>query len=113
MMTSFGQRLLASVGRGNFSTSFLSPGSTINRCFASLPDNPGKMHVMIPMSVNITMRAAGLTEQSQARVPEDHAENRNLLLAVYVVFGAAGGIGSALVQRLSGQQGAKVIQVRN
>ena len=46
-------------------------------------------------------------------MPEDHAENRDLLLAVYVVFGAAGGIGSALVQRLSGQQGAKVIQVRN
>jgi NAD(P)-dependent dehydrogenase (short-subunit alcohol dehydrogenase family) len=30
---------------------------------------------------------------------------------VYVVFGAAGGIGAALVQRLSGQQGAKVVQV--
>lgn len=30
-----------------------------------------------------------------------------------MVFGAAGGIGAALVQRLSGQQGAKVVQVRN
>jgi NADP-dependent 3-hydroxy acid dehydrogenase YdfG len=51
----------------------------------------------------------------RVRVPEGHAEHRDLkcLLAVYVVFGAAGGIGSALVQRLSGQQGAKVIQVRN
>lgn len=33
------------------------------------------------------------------------------LSAVYVVFGAAGGIGSALARRLAGQQGAKVVQV--
>ena len=31
--------------------------------------------------------------------------------AVYVVFGAAGGIGSALTKRLGAQQGAKVVQV--
>lgn len=30
---------------------------------------------------------------------------------VYVVFGAAGGIGSALARRLAGQQGVKVVQV--
>lgn len=115
MMTSFGQRLLASVGGGNSSALLPSPGSTINRCFASSPENPGKdacHHNQIYLQHSVT---AGLTEHSDVRVPGGHAETEiyKFLLAVYVVFGAAGGIGSALVQRLSGQQGAKVIQVRN
>lgn len=39
------------------------------------------------------------------------AAQREVQNPVYVVFGAAGGVGSALVKRLSGQQGAKVVSV--